>query len=41
VAPTVLSTTAAVPTTTSPVSLPMVIVGIGIAGLAMILIKRH
>jgi hypothetical protein len=38
---TVISTTAAEPTTTSPVSLPTVIAGIGIAGLAMILIKRH
>jgi hypothetical protein len=41
VTPTVLSTTAAEPTTTSPVSFPTVIAGIGLAGLAMILIKRH
>ena len=41
VIPTVLSTTAAEPTTTSPVSFPTVIAGIGIAGLAMMLVKRH
>jgi hypothetical protein len=41
VTPTVLSTAAAEPTTTSPVSVPTVIAGIGIAGLAMMLIKRH
>jgi hypothetical protein len=41
VTPTVLSTAAAEPTTTSPVSSLTVIAGIGIAGLAMMLIKRH
>jgi hypothetical protein len=41
VTPTVLSTTAAEPTTTSPVSILTVIAGIGVAGLAMVLVKRH